>query len=194
MFKRKPDPDERARYFWAELYPDSAPANWLEDFRMMGKAFSVSPLHDKDKFEDGTPKKPHYHVIIDWGNTTTYRTVAKVWESYNQPFPLILPDVYAAYGYHYHRDNPEKYPYDENEIRNFNRFDPLAFLDMTKSQIETYMDNVEQYIFENNVTEFFDLIRAFYNEKEIKRVIRTHVWYFKCLCDGMRYSQANIAQ
>lgn len=191
MFRRKPEDSEKSRFFWAELYPDSAPEGWLDDFRMLGKAFSVSPLHDKDKFEDGSPKKAHYHIIIDWGNTTTYRTIRKIWESYNQPYPLIINDPYAVYKYHCHLDDPQKYQYDVQDIRNFNKFDPAAYMELTKSEIDLIMDKIENYIFDYRVTEFIDLVCRFRGDKDFKRVIRTHTWYFKNLCDGLRYKLAS---
>ena len=65
---------------WAGImYQDSAPADWEHQLRMLGVPFAVSPLHDSDIREDGTPKKAHWHVILYWpGGSTTYRTAAAI--------------------------------------------------------------------------------------------------------------------
>ena len=57
----------------------SAPDDWIEILKKSGVEFAVSPLHDKDLLEDnsGKTKKPHYHVIVCYGNTTTFNNVVK---------------------------------------------------------------------------------------------------------------------
>lgn len=59
---------------WAYIaYPDSVPEDWLHQLESSSEnmnkngdkvTYFVSPLHDKDTFEDGTPKEPHYHVLM----------------------------------------------------------------------------------------------------------------------------------
>ena len=61
---------------WAfVLYPESAPKDWREQLAKSGIQCAVSPLHDKDLDPTGNPKKPHYHVILVYGNPTTYNNV-----------------------------------------------------------------------------------------------------------------------
>lgn len=59
----------RARCWTCLVYPDSAPADWLDKLRSLHFAYDVSPLHDRDLKEDGSLKKPHYHVVIDAGKS-----------------------------------------------------------------------------------------------------------------------------
>lgn len=62
--KRK---DWRNRSWQCVVYEESAPENWRETLHSHGIAYDISPLHDKDLCADGSPKKPHYHVVLDWG-------------------------------------------------------------------------------------------------------------------------------
>ncbi|MBQ9020906.1 MAG: hypothetical protein IJ113_02665 [Eggerthellaceae bacterium] len=62
--KRK---DWRARAWQCVVYPESAPADWKEKLHSQGIAYDISPLHDQDKCSDGSPKKVHHHVVLDWG-------------------------------------------------------------------------------------------------------------------------------
>lgn len=54
----------RKDYWLFEFYPDSAPENWREIINSWLVDCLVSPLHDSDVNEDGTPKKPHWHGIL----------------------------------------------------------------------------------------------------------------------------------
>lgn len=65
---------------WAYIaYPDSMKPNLfkeLEDscnsqFSSNKKCIYISPLHDKDLFENGEPKKPHYHVLVCYTSDIT---------------------------------------------------------------------------------------------------------------------------
>lgn len=124
--------EQKGRHFWYVVYPTetwikahdpeceydgsagwgTAPDDWIEQLRQTGLAFCVSPLHDKDVNPDGTKKKPHWHVIISWGNSTTYRSARALCAMLNSPLPKILKNPTGAYRYHQHKDNPEKYQYD----------------------------------------------------------------------------------
>lgn len=104
----------KGRHFWYVVYPESAPKDWVEQLRQTGLAFCVSPLHDKDVNPDGTTKKPHYHVIVSWSNSTTYRSARSLCDEILKcPRPQILKNPTGAYRYHQHKDNPEKFQYEE---------------------------------------------------------------------------------
>ena len=107
---------------WAfVLYPESAPNNWLDLLQQTGLQFCVSPLHDKDLNADNTLKKAHYHIILIYDGPTTYNNVRQLTESLGQPIPQPLEQVRGYYRYLTHKDNPEKYQYDEKDILTFNR-------------------------------------------------------------------------
>ena len=63
------------RHWTFIVYPDSVVSNWIEILIETGLPFAISPLHDKDLNADGTPKKPHYHVVITYDGPTTYKSV-----------------------------------------------------------------------------------------------------------------------
>ena len=80
--------------YWAfVLYLESAPENWKELLQLRGIPVCISPYHDKDINPDGTPKKPHYHIILCFPNTTTYNNVKNITDSLNQPIPISLDAV-----------------------------------------------------------------------------------------------------
>ena len=118
----------KKRNWGAVIYPESAPEDWIEQLKLKGLSFAISPLHDKDINPTGEPKKPHYHIVMCYGNPTTYENVKQVLEELGQPIPIPLESVRGYYRYFTHKDNPEKYQYNENDIRLFNGFDVTDIL------------------------------------------------------------------
>ena len=154
---------------WAGImYQDSAPADWEHQLRMLGVPFAVSPLHDSDIREDGTPKKAHWHVILYWpGGSTTYRTAAAIMRDVLHgtiPIPLVSPRGY--YRYFTHLDNPKKAQYDPKDIINGNGFDIGNFLDLTTQEENELCRKLVEIIEAQNITEYWDLLLwTMYNEK-----------------------------
>ena len=58
------DRNNSKRVFATIVYPESAPADWLNILRDLHSPILVSPLHDRDLKKDHTPKKAHYHVMF----------------------------------------------------------------------------------------------------------------------------------
>lgn len=145
---------------WAIIvYPDSAPADWREFLQDTGLECVISPLHDKDINPDNTPKKPHWHVIINWANPTTYKNVLEsICEPLNCPIPQPLERVSGYYRYLTHRDNPEKYQYNENEITTLNGFDISNYSDLSYNEVSAILSLITDFIEENGISEYRDLI------------------------------------
>ena len=101
------------------LYPDSCVPDWLEIMKQLQQPFFVI-LHDKDMEPNGALKKPHYHVMIMFGNPRVESTVKRInlMCGGNGHFEQILSRRgYARYLCHL--DNPEKYQYTPEAVRAF---------------------------------------------------------------------------
>lgn len=149
----------KKRYWAMILYPDSAPDNWRDKLRETGIQCAISPLHDKDINPDNTPKKPHYHIILCYEGPTTYKNVCSLTDSLNQPIPQPLEQLRGYYRYLVHKDNPEKYQYDETLITSINGFDVSNYLDLTNNQIIAILKQLTIFIEDNNIYEYSDLIK-----------------------------------
>jgi hypothetical protein len=57
---------KKRRHYATIVYPESAPANWLDILSETHMKIFVSPLHDQDQKQDGSVKKPHYHVLLSF--------------------------------------------------------------------------------------------------------------------------------
>lgn len=152
---------------WAfVLYPESAPADWRERLTKSGLQCAISPLHDRDLNPTGEPKKAHYHVILCYEGPTSFNVVKRLTEDLNQPIPQPLEQVRGYYRYLTHEDNPEKAQYSKADIQHINGFDIREFVEMTKSEVLRYKREIIEFIRDNRLTEYADLVDALYDSGE----------------------------
>lgn len=179
----------KGRHFWYVVYPESAPEDWVEQLQQTGLPFCVSPLHNKDKNPDESDKKPHYHVIISWGNTTTYKSARALAENLlHCPRPQLLRNCTGAYRYHQHKDNPEKHQYTEPS-KTYNGWErPLDSTEVTEIKREIYKlvltDNIQEYsellvVCDGLGPEYFD-------------VASNNTFYCERLCASYRHNPLRI--
>lgn len=140
------------------LYPESAPADWLEKLKLSGLMCAISPLHDKDVNPTGEKKKAHYHVLLVYSGPTTYNAVAKFTASLNATIPQALESVRGMYRYFSHKDNPEKHQYDESDIMTVNGFNIADLVELTKSEVNEIKKNILCIIREIGIKEYSDLV------------------------------------
>lgn len=144
---------------WAFVaYPESLPADWIDRLQATGLPFAVSPLHQFDVDPNGELKKPHYHVIVCYPGPTTLSVVSALTADLGQPNPTALESVKGYYRYFTHKDNPEKYQYDEKEIRSFGGFDISEWEDLTAREILLLKEKVVGLIRDQNITEYSTLV------------------------------------
>ena len=140
------------------LYPESAPSDWKEQIKLSGLLAAVSPLHDKDVNPTGEPKKAHYHILLVYSGPTTYNAVAKFTASLNATIPQALESVRGMYRYFSHKDNPEKYQYDEHEIQTLNGFNIADLVELTKSEVNELKMNILKLIRDIDIYEYSGLV------------------------------------
>lgn len=140
------------------LYPESAPEDWRDKLKLSGLMAAISPLHDRDLNPTGEAKKAHYHVLLVYSGPTTYNAVAKFTASLNATVPQALESVRGMYRYFTHKDNPEKFQYEEKEITTCNGFNIADLVELTKSEVNEIKRNVLQLVRDVGITEYSGLI------------------------------------
>ena len=165
---------------WAfVVYPESAPENWIEQLQKTGLQCVISPLHDKDKDPTGEVKKAHYHVIAIYSGPTSFNVVKGLTDSLNCPIPQALEQVRGYYRYLTHKDNPEKYQYDENNIQTVNGFNIADFVELSKSEVSEIKKTLQMLIRNENITEYADLMDYLLdNEKTLEYDVACNNTYF----------------
>lgn len=152
----------KKRYWAAILYPESLPSNW-EDYLQNSGLSCCYALHNKDINPDNTEKKEHIHLILCYDGPTTYKSVKSFLEPLNCTIPQPLEQVRGYYRYLTHKDNPEKYQYDDSIIKCLNGFNPSDYNELTKSQINSIKFELIQFIIDNEIVEYSDLIEVLYS-------------------------------
>jgi hypothetical protein len=178
---------QKKRNWGAVIYPESAPSDWIEILKLKGLTFAVSPLHDKDVNPTGEIKKPHYHIVICFSGPTTDKTVNSILSELNQPIGIALESVRGYYRYFTHKDNPEKYQYDEKEIQLFNGFDVTDVLN--NFEVFQAMKEIQLLIVENDITEYSDLMDFLLSNDylELWNVACSHTMYFNSYVTSKRH-------
>ncbi len=149
---------KKSRYWAFVVYPESAPEDWMQILQLSGLRAAVSPLHDKDLNPDEQEKKPHWHVIACWEGPTTFSAAKAITDKLSAPIPVPLNSVRGYYRYFTHKDNPEKFQYEEADIIHLGGFDPSDYIDWTRAEVDAMKRRIIQMVRDGNMTEYADLL------------------------------------
>lgn len=180
---------------WAfVLYPESAPEDWKEILKLKGITFAVSPLHDKDIEPTGEKKKTHYHIILCFGSPTTFNNVKTITDELNQPIPIPLESVRGYYRYFTHKDNPDKYQYNDKDIELFNGFDVTDVLN--NFEVFQALKEIQSLIVELNIFEYCDLLDYLLTSgfMELWNVAASHTLFLNTYITSKRHSFEKLSK
>lgn len=150
--------DDRTRNWTAIVYPDSAPENWrgiLDEYHI---EWIESPLHDKDKNEDGTPKKPHWHIALCFSGPKSFDQVNELLSPLNCTIPIVVHELKSMVRYMAHLDTPDKVRYDASKIVGHGGADIAEILAPTRRESLNMFNTIVQWIVENNIYEYEDVV------------------------------------
>lgn len=176
---------------WAfVMYPESMPEDWFDRLQMTGLPFAISPLHDKDVNPTGEEKKPHYHVICYYENSTTQKAVKElVCDLVNATIPIKLESMSGMYRYHLHLDNPEKYQYDDRDRTFINGFDSSKVDSLTYTEVSKLLIDIQKLICSNHILEYADLLDILLDNDMFNMwdVARNHTMFLNSYITSRRY-------
>lgn len=175
------EPPKKSKYFCCILYPDSTTYDTDNVIKALAEehlTFAVSPLHDRDIEDNGTAKKPHFHLLVAFSSATTLSNIRGWFKACGMPESDLHSVRVCASGVGYfryltHKDNPEKVQYDFKDIRVFNDSDYL-FKKFSKTASEKIDDLVRifQIVDELNTISFHNLIQyLMLNERELFKML-----------------------
>lgn len=157
----------RTRNFATVVYPESAPADWVERLDSYHVQSLISPLHDKDTNPSGEPKKAHYHVLLMFEGPKDFDNQVK--PIFDEIGGVGRENVNSARGYSRylcHMDNPEKYQYEPSEVRQLGGANFMLVTQLPTDDIKILGD-IFQYIRENEIyslAELLDLSKIYHPE------------------------------
>lgn len=166
----------RTRNYATVVYPESAPAGWLELLDDLHVSYAVSPLHDKDINATGETKKAHYHVMLMYDSVKTIDQARAACLSFGGVGCEKINAVRNYARYLCHLDNPDKWKYKESDVK----CSGCDYLDLINLPSDKYgiIRDIKRYVQENGVLDFCDVFD--YAEEN-------HEDWFRVLCDSGAY-------
>lgn len=147
----------RTRNYVSILYPESAIENWLQLLRDEHIPCLVSPLHDRDINDDGTLKKPHYHVMLLFESVKTQEQAQEIYDMIGAVRCQPVRSYKAQVRYLCHLDDLDKAQYDPNDVKCLSGADYSTALEAADSKYEI-LQAIIAYCQLNNITAYSDLI------------------------------------
>ena len=105
----------RSRKFQILAYPESSP-KLIETLKELGWDF-VGILHDKDKNKDGSIKKPHWHIYLEFVNACFNTSICKqlgLGEHFVRKMEKTNEVKFLAYLTHF--QSKDKFHYSDDEL------------------------------------------------------------------------------
>lgn len=179
----------KKRYWSCIGYPESLPENWKDILSETRLPVCISPLHDKDVNETTEEtKKPHYHILLCYDGPVTKENVQRITDQLNTPMPVPVDSVRGAVRYMTHKDNPEKFQYDEKDIQTLNGFDLSTFCELTAGEVNNILNQLVTLIREKQFTEYSDLIDHLQDsgEVDVLNVAMSHTYFLDAYLKSAR--------
>lgn len=157
--RKEGGPKDGRRRVWAfEVYPDSAPADWMGQLAEMHVRAFVSPLHDHDKHPDGAAKKAHYHVEVMFDGKKSLDQVREAFGGIASNGYVEAVESLEGYArYLCHMDNPEKAQYQVSDVRCLGGADYLTTINCEADKIKV-IGEMQEYCITEGVINFADLM------------------------------------
>lgn len=189
--------------FEFEIYKDSAPEDWLTRLESMKVPAYVSPYHEFDTKEDGTPKKPHYHVMIVFSGGKSEAFCQGIIDEVGgaNGYGEVSRSIEGSVRYLCHIGYPDKYQYNVDDIISIGGAPVKKYFDdadieniTTVTQVINYIKGQKHILF----CDFLDYcikdkpswlraLRTTWFQSLVKEYIKSH--YERCSQFYVDYSQ-----
>ena len=186
--------EQRSNKWTFLIYEESAPENYLDVLEDIHVPFVIQPWHDKDvNKETGEVKKSHKHGAFYFSSLKSYSQISElIKDKLNGPAhvePVMSPK--GMYDYFVHADNPDKTPYDINDIESGCGFELDKFLVQQNS--DDFTTKVIDTIEENDITEFGELVwYARDNNSALLGLIIERTYFFARYLDSRRHNPKRL--
>lgn len=183
---------QRQRLFATVVYPESAPADWLERLEGTHVAAMVSPLHGSDTLPTGELKKAHYHVLWRYEGVKTTAQAQEVVDLIGGAGAVEIVADYRGYArYLCHLDSPDKAQYDPEGVRCFGGADWAAVALSDAERTDAALDEIEDWIDDTGCISYAALCRYCRRERpDWTRTVRTHTVHLSALIRSAYWEQA----
>lgn len=210
--RKKFNPSERA-YFWtAILYMENMRSDWKEVIEMIIQVPFCYIVHDKDEaFADGTPRKPHIHIILAFKNNYAGSYVLRLLSHLNEEGKNAIPNyeiesvinLKAIYDYIIHdtqaAHDDGKHLYDKSERICCNNFDIGELEKLDSIEKERLLTDLVNLVIDQDYTNFTKLYKFVRDNEKFDdervnyiRVMNQNTGLLERLCKGNYLSYVEI--
>ena len=186
--------EQRSNKWTFLFYKESAPDNYLETLEEIHVPFVLSPWHDKDvNKETGEFVKAHKHGAFFFDSLKSYSRVSKLIKNkLNGPAhvePVMSPK--GLYDYFIHAENPDKTPYEIEDIESGCGFELDKFL--VQQNTDDFTTKVIDTIERKDITEFEELVwYARDNNTALLELIIERTYFFARYLDSRRHNPKRL--
>ena len=166
--------DNRKRNFATIVYQESAPDDWMSILSDLHVPAFVSPLHDRDTKDDGTLKKPHWHVILMFEGKKSPDDVRLYCEKFGGVGLEVISSLRGHVRYLCHLDDPDKFIYPVEDVRCFCGADFYVYSNLPSKKYD-YIGEMIDFCLEKKCYSYCSLL--LYAKKNKRE-------WCQCLCDN----------
>ena len=186
----------KARYWTAVGYLENMRDDWQDAIGGLLQYPYEYCIHNKDRQGDGDDRKDHVHIVVAYGNTTTYKTALALFRKLNkegcEAFNTCEPVANIKYIHDYLIHDTEdarkkgKYLYDKTERIAGNNFDIGAFEQISIADKKRMRKELGMLIFEQGFTNYLDFYMYVCNnfDLEYEDIVCTYSGHFSRLTKG----------
>lgn len=193
----------KARYWVGVGYPENMRSDWKE---VIGEVLQIPYaycVHDKDKDKADDSRKEHVHIMIAFGNTTTYKSALSIMQGLSaegkQAFNTIqkVNNVRFMYDYLIHNTDDsrkkQKHQYAISERITGNSFDIGNYEQIDSAQKKAIRIELGRMICEKQFTNYVDFYYYVLTncDAEYEEVLVNHSGHFERLTRG-NYQKATL--
>ncbi len=165
----------KGRNFATIFYEDSMPSDLVKRLESLRIPAFISPLHDKDLNEDGSPKKAHYHVMFMFSGNKTIEQVRSIVTQLGGVGVLLVADLRANARYLCHLDSDDsKAKYSIDDVISLSGADYKTTINLAKDKYNAIAEMVD-YCVENDIVSYAELFIYAKNN---------NFMWFRVLCDN----------
>lgn len=151
--------------------------------------YVLSPWHDKDVNKStGEIKKAHKHGALFFETLKSYSQVSDLLkDKLNSPAHVeVVMSPKGMYDYFTHAENPDKSPYNIEDIESGCGFELDKFI--AEQATDEFLNDIIDLIEENHITEFEDLVKyARENNYLLLSLIIDKTYFFARFIDSKRF-------
>lgn len=147
------------------IYPESAPANWIQILEDTHIPILISPLHDRDVWQDthddhieGELKKPHYHCMIIFNGGTRASQALAALQPLGINYVEPVNSINTLTRYFIHLDNKDKAQYSESDIVSLNGAPIDISRQLSPEEKKQIGIDVVNWIRDNKIVEYQDVV------------------------------------